>query len=131
MTHFSDHVPVRHEWLPSQVNSPKNTCQRDALLFLKSPTKCCSRELSFANVFSYQGSSHREGLESFAMPQPLLNQRGPADSRIQHLTVERECPGKLVARGWHLSSLLLPIPGWVPPGHVEGKEHGHDAALLS
>ena len=81
MTHFSGHVPVRHEWLRSQVNSATNTCQRDALTFLKSPTKCCSRELSFANVFSYQGSSHREGLESFNMPQPLPNQRGPAGSR--------------------------------------------------
>ncbi len=53
MTHFSGHVPVRHERLRSQVNSAKNTCQRDALTFLKSPTKCCSRELSFTNVLSY------------------------------------------------------------------------------
>ena len=64
------------------------------------------------------------------MPQPP-NQRGPADSRIQHLSVKQECQGKSAARGWHVSSLLLRIAGWVLPGHVQGKEHGHDAALLS
>jgi hypothetical protein len=38
--------------------------------------------------------------------------------------------GKSATRRWHLSSLLLRIPGWVLPGHEEGKEHVDAAVLL-
>ena len=51
--------------------------------------------------------------------------------RIQHLSVYGECLGKSAASRWHISSLLLRISGWVPPGHEEGKEYADDAALLS
>jgi hypothetical protein len=70
------------------------------------------------------------------MPQTLQS----AWTRLERHTVPRTASntsqysesarGKSAARGWHLSSLLLRIPGWVPPGHVEGKEHTHVAALL-
>jgi hypothetical protein len=39
--------------------------------------------------------------------------------------------GKSATIGWQVASLLLRIAGWVPPGHGEGNEHAHDAALLS
>jgi WD40 repeat protein/transcriptional regulator with XRE-family HTH domain len=61
------------------------------------------------------------------------NQCGPADSASNTSQYNWECLGKSVARGWHLSSLLVRIPGrsspgeiklcGVLPGHEEGKEH--------
>jgi hypothetical protein len=63
------------------------------------------------------------------MPQTLQS----AWTRLERHTVPRTASntsqysesarGKSAARGWHLSSLLLRIPGGVPPGHVKGKEH--------
>ncbi len=73
----------------------------------------------------------RERLESFAIPRTPLNQCGPASIASNTSQYSGSARGSQPKARWHLSSLLLRIPGWVPPGHVEGKEHAHDAALLS
>ncbi len=63
------------------------------------------------------------------------NQRGPADSATQSpglrptLLSVAEVPGEVSRQqvtsflpiAWYVSSLLLRIAGWVPPGQVEGK----------
>ncbi|HEY6408449.1 MAG TPA: hypothetical protein VIY29_13355 [Ktedonobacteraceae bacterium] len=68
-------------------------------------------------------------LESFALLQ-TPNQCGPADSASNTLSIA----GVLGEVSYQRVASCFPVTShsWlVPPGHVQGKEHADDAALLS
>ena len=71
------------------------------------------------------------------------NQRGPASNGtqmasgewctadcVQHFSVYGECRGKSVARGWHVSSQLLRIPGGCVAKTRRGTHWSGDSSFL-
>ena len=59
-----------------------------------------------------------------AHPTPLSVAEVPGEVSRQQVT-------SFLPIAWYVSSLLLRIAGWVPPGQVEGKEHADATVLLS
>jgi hypothetical protein len=64
---------------------------------------------------------YRESLEFFAIPQTPHSMWTRRQPHPTPLSIAGGT-GKSAARRWHISSLLLRIPGGVPPSHVQGKE---------
>jgi hypothetical protein len=63
-------------------------------------------------IWYYTRRSHRERLESFAMPQ-TLQLAWTRLERIQHLAVYGECLRKTACRRWQLSSHSCALLAWL------------------